>query len=60
MSVNMIETKHALVDRNLFKVNKITSEQWSGEHYFDDFEQGFFVHKINKYIHMNFYIWQQH
>ena len=53
MSVNMIETKHALVDRN----NKITSEQWSGEHYFDDFEQGFLVHKINKYIHMNFYIW---
>ena len=39
MSVNMIETKHALADRNLFKVNKITSEQRSGEHYFTDFEQ---------------------
>ena len=59
MSVNMIETKHALADRNLFKVNKITSEQRSGEHYFTDFEQ-VFVHEINKNIHMNFHICQKH
>ena len=48
MSVKMNETKHALVDRNLFIVNKITSEQRSGEHYFDDFEQDFFGHEINQ------------